>query len=167
MTTYIDHEFSAIKRFMQKFGILTNDYPVLLAEARIDDRVTLMKEELKEFIDAADLMDLPKMADALVDLVYVTKGTAVQLGLPWEQLFAEVDAANMRKVPGLTKRNQQNDVTKPPGWEGPRIDELLVAGGFDVRNYLTPLGELDPGTLSDYPRELTTQPELTLTRSRS
>jgi hypothetical protein len=41
--------------------------------------------------------DLPKIADALVDLVYVALGTAHLHRLPWEALFTEVQRANVTK----------------------------------------------------------------------
>ncbi len=41
--------------------------------------------------------DLPKIADALVDLVYVALGTAHMHALPWQKLWDDVQRANMSK----------------------------------------------------------------------
>ena len=36
--------------------------------------------------------------DALIDLTYVAMGTAYMMGLPWQDLWDEVQRANMSKV---------------------------------------------------------------------
>jgi hypothetical protein len=60
-------------------------------------RVKFLKEEVEELEAAYAEHDLPGVADALVDLVYVALGTAHLHGLPWGDLFDTVHAANMRK----------------------------------------------------------------------
>jgi hypothetical protein len=148
-----DPEYHAVKSFMLKFGILTCDGPMHLKTSMLDDRIVLMREELEEFIEGALEQDMAKMADALVDLVYVAKGTAVQLGLPWCELMNDVHDANMRKQRGQTKRAQKVDVCKPAGWIGPRTMELLVDAGYDRRDWIWPNGEVNPTKLVGYPED--------------
>lgn len=147
-----DPEFEAIRAFMDKFGILTNTTPVHLKPKLILDRLQLMTEELCEFAIAADDHDLAGMADALVDLVYVVKGTAVQLGLPWAELMNDVHDANMSKEPGVnTKRgNQHVDVIKPTGWVGPQTETILKAAGY-VRGRFFEDGVIYQPALVGYP----------------
>lgn len=122
--------FNDVKEFHQKFGLIWADEPGHLTVRKLIERIEFMQEELNEFIDAVHLQDLAKQADALVDLVYVALGTAVQLGLPWQALWDDVHAANMRKARGVTKRGHQVDVTKPPGWRGPEPYRILTEAGY-------------------------------------
>lgn len=41
------------------------------------------------------------------------------MGLPFAQIWEAVQAANMRKVAGPTKRGNKIDAMKPEGWVGP------------------------------------------------
>lgn len=75
-------------------------------------------------------VDLAGQADALVDLVYVALGTAVMMGLPWQELWSDVHAANLRKVRGRTKRDMPLDLMKPEGWVGPQTASILGHHGW-------------------------------------
>tara|TARA_B110000908_G_C10173582_1_gene412116 strand:- start:322 stop:1047 length:726 start_codon:yes stop_codon:yes gene_type:complete len=50
-------------------------------------RMSLMREELKEFKDALEQNDILEMADALCDLLYVTYGTGHCLGMNLDNLL--------------------------------------------------------------------------------
>lgn len=105
------------------------------------------------------IQDLPKIADALVDLVYVALGTGHMHGLPWAKLFAEVQRANATKErcgidhkfedrghpvdldscdcdgcgrPRIehSLRGSAHDVIKPEGWRPPAIIETLMQAGW-------------------------------------
>jgi predicted HAD superfamily Cof-like phosphohydrolase len=101
-------------------------------------RVRFLREELKEFTDGWDSRDLAQMADALVDLVYVALGTAQLLGLPWQELWDEVQRANMTKVRASsaaqsrasTGRGHASDVVKPEGFVPPDVAGVLQRRGF-------------------------------------
>jgi hypothetical protein len=71
--------------------------PRLLSPEEARFRIKFLEEELEEFKDGVREGDLAKCADALVDLVYVALGTAHLQGLPWDELFDEVQRANMTK----------------------------------------------------------------------
>ncbi len=93
-------------------------------------RIKFLHEELKEFEDAWVDGDVPKMFDALLDLVYVAMGTAHLLGLPWQRGWDEVQRANMTKVRATadgsdSKRSSPWDVVKPPGWTPPDLDTVI------------------------------------------
>lgn len=147
----IDFESAAVRQFMGKFGLLVSATPVHLKPQLLVDRVELMVEELDEFCDAADVQDMDGMADALVDLVYVVKGTAIQLGLPWEALMNDVHGANMRKGRGRTKRGQVHDVTKPEGWVGPQTATILKAAGYNRDEWFDEDGHVLESKLVGYP----------------
>jgi predicted HAD superfamily Cof-like phosphohydrolase len=129
-----DPEFDDVKEFHETFGQLVGELPRFLSPRKADERWKFMMEELEEFSKALHESDIDGMADALIDLVYVAKGTAVMMGLPWRQLWDDVHGANMRKVPGLTHRGNLVDVCKPKGWVKPRGLEILKYNGFDHNN---------------------------------
>jgi len=68
------------------------------------------------------------VADALADVIYVALGTAYRMGLPFDEIWGAVQAANMRKVRGLTKRGNKVDAMKPAGWVGPEAEIARAIG---------------------------------------
>jgi predicted HAD superfamily Cof-like phosphohydrolase len=68
--------------------------------------------------------DWPLVLDGLCDLLYVTIGTAVELGIDLDPFFEEVHRANMAKVGGGYDANGKT--RKPEGWQPPRIEELWL-----------------------------------------
>lgn len=93
--------------------------PSLVSMEYCIERSRFLHEELDEFTTAAATGDIVGVADALADLIYVALGTAYKMGLPFDQIWEAVQAANMRKVPGQTKRGNKVDAMKPEGWVGP------------------------------------------------
>lgn len=125
-----DPEYRDVEKFHEKFGQLVGLAPRFLAVRKAEERGRFLQEELDEYLEGVRDGDLAKQADSLIDLVYVAKGTAVMQGLPWRELWDDVHAANMRKVPGTTHRGNLVDVCKPEGWVGPKTFEILLAHGF-------------------------------------
>lgn len=120
--------FDDVKGFHEKFGVPVGKYPKLLNEDALKFRTAFMFEELNEFIYHHAREDLSEAADALIDLVYVVLGTAVWMGLPWQELWDEVQRANMSKVPAEKQpygARHQFDVRKPEGWRPPDIAGVL------------------------------------------
>ncbi len=128
----LDLMFQDVKAFHLKYGLLASDVPRMLTQRKAGERIEFMAEELREYAQAVLDNDIEKAADALVDLVYVALGTAVMMGLPWAQLWAEVQRANMQKVRGITHRGHKVDVMKPPGWIPPNHQPILAASGYDL-----------------------------------
>ena len=99
----------------------------------------LVKEEAYEFDDAMRLLQValynkPEIGpqvmrawadviDAMCDLVVVVHNTSNAMGLDLEPFQDEVHRTNMAKVGG--PRNEYGKVLKPPGWQPPRILEML------------------------------------------
>lgn len=108
--------------------------PNLLDDDLYEFRHKFLQEELDEFMDAHRRADLADAADALIDLVYVAMGTAHFMGLPWQELWDEVQRANMAKVRSASAeesaassgRHHSFDVIKPPGWTPPNIEGVLA-----------------------------------------
>jgi predicted HAD superfamily Cof-like phosphohydrolase len=87
-------------------------------------RVRLIQEEADELAQAVAEGDLAEMVDALCDLLYVTYGAAVDLGVDLQPFFAEVHRSNMAKVGG--RRREDGKWLKPEGWRPPDIAGLLA-----------------------------------------
>lgn len=123
--------FEDVAAFHEKFGLRCDGGPAILDSETSRFRLKFLEEELMEFRVSVISDDLPGMADALVDLVYVAMGTAYMMGLPWQQLWNEVQRANMSKVRANnvdeSKRGSALDVIKPTGWKGPDIEGVLNA----------------------------------------
>jgi len=131
-----DKELEDVRAFHQKFNFIDSGHiPVHATKRKLNERAECMQEELDEFKAAIETQNLADQADALIDLVYFAKGTAVILGLPWEQLWDDVQRANISKERGITKRGHAFDVIKPEGWQAPNGMKLLTDAGYDRRQF--------------------------------
>ena len=142
---YGDRECDDVAEFQRKFGFITSDKPSHLTIAKLTERLECLLEEVDEFEKSVQWQDLAEMADALVDLVYFAKGTAVMLGLPWRALWDDVQRANMAKERGVTKRGHSEDVMKPEGWVPPQTEQILVLAGYNPYAFADP----ETGTVLD------------------
>jgi predicted HAD superfamily Cof-like phosphohydrolase len=71
--------------------------------------------------------DLAPLAHELADLLYVTYGAFVTLGLDADAVFAEVHRANMHKVSG--PRRADGKQLKPEGWQPADVRGVLEGRG--------------------------------------
>lgn len=73
--------------------------------------------------------DLEVQFDSLIDLVYVTLGTAYLHGVDFDEGWRLVHEANMKKVRvknvSDSKRGSTYDVVKPKGWMPPDLSSLV------------------------------------------
>lgn len=125
-----DHETAFVAAMHGKYDLGVARQPTLLDRKRMLERLECLAEELSELATAVLEDDLPKIADALIDLTVFAKGTGVLLGLPWARLFDDVMRANNAKVRGVGHRGHAVDLVKPPGWQGPKTEEILEAYGW-------------------------------------
>lgn len=88
-------------------------------------RVALIIEEASEVFEAMRDGDDKALADGLVDLIYVTVGTAVTYGIDLSTVWIEVHDANMRKFGPGAYVDESGKLRKPEGWEGPDLDKAL------------------------------------------
>lgn len=145
--------FKDVGEFHTKFGlhavsqsraglIVTGTFPpgpaaALFSQEAIDFRTEFLDEELDEFKKGLAEGDAAQVADALVDLVYVALGTAHLFGFPFQQLWDDVQRANLAKERAAadgsnSKRGSSLDVIKPEGWQGPQTGRILATHGFKV-----------------------------------
>ena len=136
--------YEDVREFHTAMRQPVGESPCLLADQnRADMRLALVEEECDELGDAQSQSDLPEVADALIDLIYVSVGYLVELGIDPAPLWDEVHATNMAKAGGPVR--DDGKILKPPGWSPPRIAELLdrQANGFRAgdRVHHKPTGE--------------------------
>ena len=127
-------EIADIKAMNTRFGFLIHDHPTMLTKRKLRERINCMQEELDEFETAVDCGSFEGQADALIDLVVFAKGTAVMMGLPWEELWDDVMRANLSKIPGSTERSK-TDLIKPGNWVPPQTEGILRDHGFFQQDY--------------------------------
>jgi predicted HAD superfamily Cof-like phosphohydrolase len=132
-------------QFHLKMGLPVGDSnsPDFLDDELLEQRLKFMQEELDEMREVVQCLRLceaqgvdtdpiripllAKFFDGLLDLNYVSCGTAVMMGLPWEEGWELVQEANMakRRVKGKDHEHHRG-IIKPEGWKPPAIDELLT-----------------------------------------
>ncbi len=113
-----------VLEFHQAFGVAA---PHSLDPAAFPGelRIALVDEEAREFAAAVRSGDPVAIVHELVDLLYVTYGAAVALGVDVEGAFDLVHAANLGKLGG--ERRADGKVLKPAGWQPADITGWLVA----------------------------------------
>lgn len=121
-------EQKMVLAFHQKYGSKVSDYPTISDIETRFLRARLIVEEATEFMTAANKGDIVEMVDAMVDLLYVTYGTAVALGIDLEQLFKEVQRSNMSKTGG---HDAGGKIIKGPDFEEPKLEEELKKQGWN------------------------------------
>lgn len=85
---------------MEMFDQTILETPQIPSPARCILRLNLIEEELRELRAAYSDGSVTESADALVDLMYVVVGAALETGLgdKFEKLFEEVHRSNMSKA---------------------------------------------------------------------
>ena len=108
-----------VQEFHEAMGGVVNHKPTMIDHASRLRRVRLIVEEAGEFAVAASKDDMVEMCDALADLLYVTYGSAVELGVDIEPIFAEVQRSNMSKLGG--GQDSAGKIMKGPNFTVPDI----------------------------------------------
>ena len=117
-----------VQEFHEKYGCLTKYNPTMPDASTRLLRASLIVEEAAEFMSAARNEDMEGMCDALADLLYVTYGTAVVMGVDMEPISDEVQRSNMTKDGG--GQDSGGKIMKGPDFEEPNIVEKLKDQGW-------------------------------------
>ena len=126
--------------FHRAMGQPVGDTPHPLPADRIPVRVELIREEfIDELLPALQAGDM----DACIDILYVTLGLLVEMGIKADMLFDEVQASNMSKLgeDGKAIIAGPNDpdgifegrVKKGPNYFKPDLAGLLKSGAANLR----------------------------------
>lgn len=153
----VQRMMSDIESFHSKFGLHYDGLPRVLPTELLEFRNGFFEEETEEwFYSGAEAnhhigsLKKPEEAfytdklegqlDGLVDLAYILLGTAHLQGITqakWSAAWQRVHSANMKKIRALraddSKRGSTFDVIKPPGWEAPKLTDLVEVNDFHDR----------------------------------
>ncbi len=114
--------------FHKKYNCAIQDVPTIPDVETLLLRSGLIVEEAGEFLKAARNNDMVEMTDALADLLYVTYGAAIVMGVDLEPISAEVQRSNMTKDGG--GHDSGGKVLKGPDFSPPDIKGKLLEQGW-------------------------------------
>jgi len=116
-----------VKEFHQKYDAPVQETPGQIGVKDRLRRARLIVSEAAEFMEAADQDDFVEMVDALADILVVTYGAAVEMGVDLEPVFAEVQRSNMSKNGG---KDAGGKILKGPDFSPPDIPGELIKQGY-------------------------------------
>ena len=119
--------FEKVGLFMSSFGQDVKTKSELSSEKINSLRISLIKEELNELINAINENDILEVADALTDILYVTYGAGHAFGIDLDSCFNEVQNSNMSKLgkDGKPIYNDQGKVMKGPNYFKPDLSKFI------------------------------------------
>ena len=119
--------FEKVGIFMKTFGQNVKQSSSFSSEKINALRISLIKEELDELIEAMNKKDLVEVADALTDILYVTYGAGHAFGINLDDCFEEVQNSNMSKLDkdGKPIYNDKGKVMKGPNYFKPNLNKFI------------------------------------------
>tara|TARA_B100000989_G_scaffold261332_1_gene212316 strand:+ start:92 stop:463 length:372 start_codon:yes stop_codon:yes gene_type:complete len=119
--------FEKVGSFMKTFGQDIKQSPSFSTDKINELRVSLIKEEFDELIEAMNKKDLVEVADALTDILYVTYGAGHAFGINLDKCFEEVQNSNMSKLDNSGKPiyNDKGKVMKGPNYFSPDLSKFV------------------------------------------
>ena len=123
--------------FHRAMGLSVSNAPKVMDCKTTSLRISLVLEETKELVTALMDNDTIKIADGIVDSIYVILGTAVSAGINISPIWDEIHKTNMAKSGGAVRKDGKR--LKPEGWKPPEIEKLLVE---QKREFATTKGDI-------------------------
>ena len=119
--------FEKVGVFMKTFGQNVKQSSSFSTDKINQLRISLIKEELDELIEAINKKDLVEVADALTDILYVTYGAGHAFGINLDDCFEEVQNSNMSKLDkdGKPIYNDKGKVMKGPNYFKPDLRKFI------------------------------------------
>jgi len=119
--------FEKVGFFMKTFGQDVKQSSSFSSNKINALRVSLIKEELDELVEAMNKKDLVEVADALTDILYVTYGAGHAFGINLDKCFQEVQNSNMSKLDnnGEPIYNEKGKVMKGPNYFKPDLRKFI------------------------------------------
>ena len=119
--------FEKVGIFMKTFGQDVKQSSSFSTDKINKLRVSLIKEELDELIEAMNKKDLVEVADALTDILYVTYGAGHAFGINLDDCFEEVQRSNMSKLDkdGRPIYNDKGKVMKGLNYFKPNLNKFI------------------------------------------
>ena len=123
-------KIQAVKEFHKAFKLDYLEQPkanIGLEKNKL--RFNLMREENKEYLEAANNNDMVEVADALGDMLYILCGTIIEHGMQYkiDEIFNEIQSSNMSKLgaDGNPIYREDGKVLKGPNYFKPDIEGVL------------------------------------------
>lgn len=138
----MSNPFALRRDFMQRFDMTLPASPQYQAEA-LTMWQNMLQEEWQEFMVALQDYQRLQQADAAeqtrlraelaaegVDVLNVLIGLLLSQGLPLEDMFDAIHAANLAKcVDGKVVRREDGKILKPAGWQPADKEGVIRASG--------------------------------------
>ena len=131
--------FNDVKDFHKAFGLKIGptQQPGFSDPASRELRLKLLDEEYTEYLEGEYADDFVNVAKELTDIIYIVCGTAVEYGIPLNEVFQAVHESNMAKlVDGKPIYREDGKVAKPLDWKKPDIAAILKPV-IDASHYMT------------------------------
>lgn len=123
-------ELKKVEEFHKIFKQETGFSPCNISRDEALLRIKLMQEELEEYHDAVKSYDIPNIADALGDQLYILLGTVIKHGMQHVivDVFNEIHQSNMSKLglDGQPILREDGKILKGPGYFPPDITQILL-----------------------------------------
>lgn len=123
----MDKEWELVRIFHERCGHPCPNTPTPIPIERLKDRIAWIFEEVDELQKA---QDMPDQIDALIDIMYFTIGTLVEMGVKPDVFFNIVHETNIQKLLNADHQGSQtmSKVPKPENWTSPKqgIKEELL-----------------------------------------
>lgn len=117
-----------VREWHDKFGVPNLSKPTLPKD-RVQLRLEILEEEVRELREAVETGDLIETIDALTDIQYVLDGTYLEFGMAdiKDEAFARVQASNMSKLgeDGKPIYREDGKVLKGPNFFKPDFEDLI------------------------------------------
>ena len=121
-------EQAMVREFHRKYDAPIQSAPRQIGAKDRLRRARLIISEASEFLEAADTDNFVEMVDALADILVVTYGAAIEMGVDLEPVFQEVQRSNMSKDGG---KDAGGKILKGPSFRPPDILGELRKQGYD------------------------------------
>lgn len=119
--------FNSVKKFHEVYKLPIGDKPEFPKKKQRVLRKRLLREEMKEYIQAEKNNDIANLAKELADIIYIACGTAVVYGIDLNKVFEEVQRSNMSKLgeDGQPIYREDGKVLKGPNYSDADIKKVL------------------------------------------
>lgn len=110
----------------------TNSGGPSLYTQRRELRKKLLEEEHDEYLLGESTNDIAEIADALGDMAYIIWGTALEYGIPLDEVIAEIHRANMSKLQadGTPLMRADGKVLRAAGYTPPDVAGIIDRAYF-------------------------------------
>ena len=122
-------KYECLEKFHSTFKTPVGDKLQFISSDRSKLRYDLILEELNEYKEAIENNDMVEICDAIVDILYLTYGTAVEHGMKdkLDKMFQEVQDSNMSKLgsDGQPVFREDGKILKGPNYFKPNLAQFI------------------------------------------